>query len=85
MEYATAAAAVGRAHRAFGALGAVPDRAIGNFFARFAAALADDARFAPILAANAADVDRARERGRSTTRLELSPTMRRGMIAGQSW
>jgi glutamate-5-semialdehyde dehydrogenase len=34
--------------------------------------LADDAAFAPIAAANIDDVDRARARGRSTTRLELS-------------
>jgi glutamate-5-semialdehyde dehydrogenase len=81
-EQAIAGEAVGAAHRAFQALGSVPDRAIGDFFDRFAAALADDARFGPIAEANDADVERARERGRSTTRLELSPKMRAGMIAG---
>ncbi len=81
-EQAVAAGAAGRASDAFAALGAVPDAAISAFFERFAAALADDASFEPIAAANAADMERARERGRSTTRLELSATMRAGMIDG---
>jgi glutamate-5-semialdehyde dehydrogenase len=81
-EHDVATRAVDRAVDAFASLGAVPDRAISDFFDRFADALADDARFAPVAEANAADVERARERGRSTTRLELSPTMRSGMIEG---
>ncbi len=81
-EQAVAAGAVERANAAFARLGTVPDTAITEFFDAFAAALADDARFEPIAAANADDVTRARERGRSTTRLELSPTMRAGMIDG---
>ncbi len=74
--------AVGAAHRAFLALGSIPDSAITAFFDYFAAALADEDTFAAIAAANAEDMARARERGRSTTRLELSATMRADMIAG---
>ena len=81
-EQAVAAGAVDRASAAFAKLGAVPDRSIIEFFDHFADALADDERFAPIAEANRADVDRARERGRSTTRLELSATMRAGMVDG---
>lgn len=81
-EHEVATGAVDRATRAFAALGAVPDAAISDFFERFAEALADDARFAPIAEANRADVARAAERGRSTTRLELSATMRAGMVDG---
>ncbi len=81
-----ARAAVGRAHDAFGRMGAVDDTAISDFFEAFAVRLADDATFAPIAAANAADVMTAKQRGRSTTRLELSPAMRADMVAGlRSW
>ena len=81
-----ATGAVGRAHRAFLALGSAPDSAITDFFDRFAANLADDARFAAIAAANEDDVQRATERGRSTTRLRLSEKMRVDMIDGlQLW
>ena len=55
------------------ALGEVSDEAITAFFDRFAALLEDDQSFAPILAANDADVETARTKGRSTTRLVLSP------------
>ncbi len=81
-EWVVAADAVGRAHRAFLDLGAVSDAAITEFFTLFAANLADDERFAAVAAANEADVVRARERGRSTTRLKLSETMRSDMIEG---
>ena len=81
-EWRIAAETVGRAHQAFLALGAVSDTAISDFYDRFAAALADDAAFKPILAANEADVERAKERGRSTTRLILSDKMRADMVAG---
>ncbi len=81
-EWEIAAAAVGRAHDAFGRLGPVADDAISDFFDRFAANLADDDRFAAIAAANANDVARATDRGRSTTRLRLSDTMRADMIGG---
>ncbi|MCP3910198.1 MAG: aldehyde dehydrogenase family protein [Actinomycetia bacterium] len=79
---AVATGAVSRAHRAFGALGACRDDQISAFFEAFADRLADDDTFAPIVAANETDVDAARARGRSTTRLILSSTMRADMIAG---
>ncbi|WP_374573552.1 aldehyde dehydrogenase family protein [Phenylobacterium sp.] len=85
-EAAVAEAAVGRAHAAFQRMGQVSDAAITAFFEAFAANLADDARWAKIAAANAADVESARARGRSTTRLVASEAMRRDMIAGlRAW
>ena len=63
-------------------LGTVEDAAVDRFFHAFADRLADDGAFAPVAAANAADVERARARGRSTTRLVLSERMRADMIAG---
>jgi glutamate-5-semialdehyde dehydrogenase len=74
--------AVGDAATAFSALAGCSDDQISDFFDRFATALADDWSFAPIAAANAADVAQAAERGRSTTRLVLDRTMRTGMIEG---
>jgi glutamate-5-semialdehyde dehydrogenase len=73
---------VSRAAEAFAALQRCDDGAITDFFESFAAGLEDDRSFAPIAAANAADVSRARQRGRSTTRLELSASMRQSMIGG---
>ena len=81
-EQATAAAAVGRAYAAFQKMGAVSDAAVTAFFEAFAARLEDEAAWAEIADANAQDVDRARSRGRSTTRLAATPQMRAGMIAG---
>ncbi|MEM9655997.1 MAG: glutamate-5-semialdehyde dehydrogenase, partial [Actinomycetota bacterium] len=81
-EWEIATETVGRAHRAFLALGSVSDDRISDFFDRFADALADDGTFSAIVAANAEDVVRAKERGRSTTRLELSDRMRADMIDG---
>ena len=81
-EWETATGAVTRAHRAFGRLGAVDDDAISAFYRTFAARLADDEHFASIAAANQRDIESARQRGRSTTRLELTPTMRADMIDG---
>ncbi len=81
-----AAAAVEKAHAAFGAMGAVTDESISVFFDSFARRLSDDAMFGHIADANAGDVAAARERGRSTTRLVLSDGMRRDMIEGlQLW
>jgi glutamate-5-semialdehyde dehydrogenase len=81
-ERAAARRAVDAAVAAAEAMGAVEDVAIDAFYAGFAARLEDDATFAPIAAANAADVAAARDRGRSTTRLVLSDAMRRVMVAG---
>lgn len=85
-EHAAARGAVGRAAAAFARMGEVTDAAITAFFDAFAARLADDAVWAAIAAANVADVESARARGRSTTRLAASDAMRRDMIAGlQAW
>ncbi len=81
-DHAVAAAAVSDAVDAFHRLAEADDGAITRFFATFADLLADDAACAPVLAANADDVERARARGRSTTRLELTAAMRRGMVEG---
>ena len=78
----TVAAAVGDAADAFAALAAVDDARISEFFDRFAALLEDDGAFAPIAAANEADVASARQRGRATGRLVLDAKMRAGMIDG---
>ena len=77
-----AAAAVGRAYAAFGEMGSVSDAQISRFFTGFADRLADDVTFAAIAAANAGDVLDAAGRGRSTTRLVLSESMRSDMIDG---
>lgn len=85
-EHAAAQGAVSRAAAAFARMGEVTDAAITAFFDAFAARLADDAVWAAIAAANTADVESARARGRSTTRLAASDAMRRDMIAGlQAW
>jgi glutamate-5-semialdehyde dehydrogenase len=67
---------------AFRELGLVADGQIDNFFGLFAAKIADDAVFAPVLEANRLDVDDAKKRGRTTGRLELTPKMRADMVAG---
>lgn len=85
-EWDIARSAVDRAVAAFARMGAVSDEAIGGFFDAFARRLADDATFALIEAANAADVEAAHRRGRSTTRLALTPEMRVAMVAGlEGW
>jgi glutamate-5-semialdehyde dehydrogenase len=81
-QHEEAARAVARARGAFTALASAPDDAITDFYDVFAARLADDATWAAIARANGDDVARARERGRSTTRLAVSEKMRRAMIDG---
>lgn len=77
---------VDRALAAFTRLADCGDEQITDFFERFAASLDDPATVAPILAANAADVEAARSRGRSTTRLVLDDRMLAGMVAGlRAW
>jgi glutamate-5-semialdehyde dehydrogenase len=81
-----ARAAVDDAVAAFDAMGSVSDDQISDFYERFAAALEDEATFGPIGEANAADVERATQRGRSVTRLILSDRMRQDMVDGlRSW
>lgn len=81
-EWEIATGAVGRAFEAFRKLGAVGDDAITAFYVAFAERLRNEASFAPIAAANESDMETARARGRSTTRLHLSEKMRTGMIDG---
>jgi glutamate-5-semialdehyde dehydrogenase len=81
-QHEIAAAAVEKACAAFAAMGRVSDDQITAFFEAFAARLEADESWAEIAAANAQDVERAKARGRSTTRLAASEGMRRDMIAG---
>jgi glutamate-5-semialdehyde dehydrogenase len=80
--HALAAAAVGEACAAFDELRGVARERITDFFEQFARRLEAEETWAPIAAANAADVESARRRGRSTTRLVATDKMRREMIAG---
>lgn len=81
-EWEEAERAVTAATRAFASMGTVEDAQVAAFFNTFAEMLKDDTSFEPIARANAEDVARAEERGRSTTRLVLSDSMREGMIEG---
>ncbi len=74
--------AVDGACRAFQEMSLVDDSAVTRFYERFAARLASDDVWARIAAANEQDVEAARSRGRSTTRLVAGDKMRRDMIAG---
>ncbi len=85
-DHALAAAAVTDARAAFDVLGARDDTQITAFFAGFADRLADDTVFETIARANADDIADAQTRGRSTTRLVLSESMRQSMIDGlRTW
>ena len=81
-ERETAEAAVDRALRAFGGMGAVGAERIDAFYENFATALESEEIWGRIAVVNAADVERARSGGRSTTRLEATDRLRRGMIDG---
>ncbi len=81
-EWDEAERAVAAATRAFAHMGTVEDAQLTAFFNTFAERLKDDTAFESIARANAEDVTRAEERGRSTTRLILSDSMREGMIEG---
>ncbi len=78
----TATQAIDTAAKAFRSIGAVADDQITQFYHEFSARLSDDAVFAAIGKANESDVAAAKERGRSTTRLVLSPQMRADMVGG---
>lgn len=81
-----ASAAVDRSVSAFGQMGEVSDEQVSEFYRCFAHRLADDESFAPIADANRDDVEQARARGRSTTRLVLSHGMRSDMVEGlRAW
>lgn len=78
--------AVQRAKVAFQHLATLDDSRIDQFYAAFAARLADGALWQFIQEANQADVARATARGRSTTRLVATAGMRARMIEGlQMW
>ena len=68
--------------RAFGLLQHVDPMRVDDFFRRFAALIDDDTSFAPVLEANARDVESAVARGRATGRLQITPKMRHDMSAG---
>ncbi len=72
---------VTRATVAFAQLQTMSRASVTQFFLAAADLLADDSVFDAVARANAADVASARERGRSTTRLVLSPKMRSDMVA----
>ncbi len=74
--------AVSAALHAFEHMRSVSERDVDSFYEMFAARLESDAAWSTIVEANRADVDDARRRGRSTTRLAASEALRRGMIAG---
>lgn len=85
-EHSLVTTAVDAASTAFAALAAQTDYQMTAFYDEFARRLDDEASFAPIAAANAADVISATERGRATGRLKLSPSMRSDMVAGlRTW
>ncbi len=85
-EWETAAHAVTRAADAFAMMGTVTDEQISRFFLAFADRLESPETFAPIAAANLADVEAARHKGRSTTRLKLTDKMRSDMADGlRTW
>jgi len=77
-----AAGAVAAAYEAFTALAACTDEQISAFFELFADLLEKPDVVEILSASNAADVEAATARGRSTTRLELTPSMLAGMAAG---
>ena len=81
-EWRVADEAARAAQRAFSALGSIGDDAVTAFYHEFADRLEDETSFGLIAEANAGDVASAGERGRSTTRLELTPKMRADMIDG---
>lgn len=81
-EQVIASEAVSAADTAFAEVARCSDTQISEFFELFADLLEHPDVGAALGAANAADVARAIERGRSTTRLELTPSMLAGMVAG---
>ena len=84
--WSVATAAVDSAVQAFESMGSVGDDQITAFYTGFADRLADDDLFGLVNVANAKDVKRAHDRGRTTTRLLLSAQMRQDMIDGlRSW
>ncbi len=65
---------------AFSLLQAASEDQISRFFGLLAHRLADDVIMSEVMVANENDVEQARQRGRSTTRLVLNSNMRNDMI-----
>lgn len=85
-EHQLATQAVDRAVAAFQQMESASDDQLIAFFHHCAELLADDDVWRKIETVNQTDVDRAKKRGRSTTRLMVSEQMRRNMIDGlQGW
>jgi len=74
--------AVSAAVDAFSSLADCADEAITSFFIEFASKLASSEVVDRVLKANIADVADANARGRSTTRLEITPKMIDDMVEG---
>lgn len=74
--------AVAAAREAFASIQQIPQDRVDRFFVLFAEAIENDARFAPVLEANARDVESARARGRATSRLTITAKMRIEMATG---
>ena len=81
-EHGTATVAVDAASAAFAAMPGVTDEAIMAFYDHAAGALAHDGIWHEVATVNAGDVENARRRGRSTTRLGVTNAMRTKMIEG---
>ena len=80
--HALATEAVSRALAAFEAQQSASDDRFTRFYDEFAHRLTDSDIWAKIAKANEQDVIRAKEKGRSTTRLAADEKMRKNMIAG---
>lgn len=74
--------AVRRAWEAFGELATLPDERIDHFYDCLSTKLADDVIWQRVISANEDDVRRARQRGRSTTRLVAGEQMRARILEG---
>ena len=74
--------AVQQAVDAFQQMGSISDEQISQFYKQFADYLADDQIWDRVKEANLHDIKRAKELGRSTTRLEANDNLRQGMIEG---
>ena len=70
-----------QAYDAFHQMSSVSEESVVHFFDIAARLLADDEIFESVAVANSLDVAHAREKGRSTTRLQLTSSMRADMIA----
>lgn len=81
-EKSAATIAVTEALAAFEQMRTVREEQINLFYTAFARQLASDAIWSEVLQANRLDVEDARRRERSTTRLVASDRLRQGMIEG---